>query len=365
MSVEQKIKELLEATAPGKTGLAAEPMAKVDGEVEDLGPAVTEPTTAKGPDAGKKVKKATAPAAGGVKEESEEDEDLESIEEVVEEGKKSEAVEIEIDGEDEDEEEDGEEEEMPKKEGWKKMKKEDLDVSEDLAALSEAISLDEELQEKAKTIFESAVLAKVNSALEEINETYATQLEEEVQTIKTELTEKVDTYLSYVVEQWAKDNELAIERGLKTEITEDFIVSLKKVFEEHYVDVPEDKYDVMAEQQSKIEELEAKLNEQIEKNAEVAKTIAEAKKESLVVEFTKDLAETQVEKFKSLVEGVNYESDEQYAKELETLKESYFPKVAKPIEEDTVASEPLVEESKLTGEMKDYVSAISRTFKAK
>jgi len=166
-------------------------------------------------------------------------------------------------------------------------------------------------------------------------------------------------------EQWASDNELAVERGLKSEITEDFIVSLKKVFEEHYIDVPEDKYDVMAEQQSKIEALETKLNEQIQKNAETAKIVNEAKKQIAIENATKDLTDTQKEKFAGLVESVQFDTEEQYKEELGTLIESYFPKVAKTIEEDAVAVEEISESVNLTGEMKDYVSAISRTFKAK
>ena len=148
---------------------------------------------------------------------------------------------------------------------------------------------------------------------------------------------------------------------MKSEITEDFIVSLKKVFEEHYIDVPEDKYDVMAEQQDKIAELEDKLNEQIEKNAETSKIVNEAKKAVKIEESAKDLTDTQKEKFMSLTEGVEFKDEDSFAQELETLKESYFPKVAKPIEEDEVAVEEVAEAVNLTSEMKDYVSAISRT----
>ena len=176
------------------------------------------------------------------------------------------------------------------------------------------------------------------------------------------MTDKVDTYLSYVVEQWTKDNELAIERGLKSEITEDFIVSLKKVFEEHYIDVPEDKYDVMAEQQDKIASLEEKLNEEISKNAESMKSVNEAKKASKIEEMSKDLTDTQREKLVGLAEGIAY-SEDGFTKELETLKESYFPKVANAIEVDQIAVEELTEAVNVTGEMKDYVSAISRTIK--
>ena len=415
MSVEDKIKELLEqsmaeATAPGKGGGKADAMQKVDGEKEDLGPAVVEPEAKSGPDGSKKVKK--APAPGGdkpaepmakVKEEAEEDEDLEEVsegelppalakaiakkkaekgedegeeEEGDDEEEKSESKksvkeakvtkeeddeEESDDDDDEDEEDDVEESKHGKKVVKASYKAEDIDLGDDVSALAEAVALDEETQAKAKTIFEAAVLSKVNEHVAEINEAFEQAIEEETAKLAEDLTDKVDTYLSYVVEQWTADNELAIERGLKSEITEDFIVSLKKVFEEHYIDVPEDKYDVMAEQQDKIAELEQKLNEQIEKTAETAKIVNEAKKAIKIEESAKDLTDTQKEKFMSLVEGVEFADEDSFAKELETLKESYFPKVAKPIEEDEVAVEEVTEAVNLTGEMKDYVSAISRT----
>jgi len=413
MSVEDKIKELLEqsmaeATAPGKGGGKADAMQKVDGDKEDLGPAVVEPEAKSGPDGSKKVKKASAPGGdkpaepmAKVKEEAEEDEDLDEVsegelppalakaiakkkaekgedegeEEEGDEEEKSESkksvkeakvTKEEDDEEESDDDDDEDEDDMEEMKHGKKMvkasyKSEDIDLGDDVAALAEAVALDEETQAKAKTIFEAAVLSKVNEHVAEINEAFEQAIEEETAKLAEDLTDKVDTYLSYVVEQWTADNELAIERGLKSEITEDFIVSLKKVFEEHYIDVPEDKYDVMAEQQDKIAELETKLNEQIEKTAETAKIVNEAKKAIKIEESAKDLTDTQKEKFMSLVEGVEFADEDSFAKELETLKESYFPKVAKPIEEDEVAVEEVTEAVNLTGEMKDYVSAISRT----
>ena len=405
MSVEDKIKELLEqsmaeATAPGKGGGKADAMQKVDGDKEDLGPAVVEPEAKSGPDGSKKVKKASAPGGdkpaepmAKVKEEAEEDEDLEEVsegelppalakaiakkkaekgedegeeEEDEEEVSEAKVTKEEDDEEESDDDDDEDEDDMEEMKHGKKMvkasyKSEDIDLGDDVAALAEAVALDEETQAKAKTIFEAAVLSKVNQHVAEINEAFEQAIEEETAKLAEDLTDKVDTYLSYVVEQWTADNELAIERGLKSEITEDFIVSLKKVFEEHYIDVPEDKYDVMAEQQDKIAELEQKLNEQIEKTAETAKIVNEAKKAIKIEESAKDLTDTQKEKFMSLVEGVEFADEDSFAKELETLKESYFPKVAKPIEEDEVAVEEITEAVNLTGEMKDYVSAISRT----
>ena len=388
-SVEDKIKDLLEASLEEAK---AETMQKVEGEVEDLGKAVVDPEEKKGAENAKKAKKASAPGGEAekgdqkpetVKEEDESDEDLISEEEIEEAKKVAEEEDEEMEDEsDEDEsEEDDEMEEMKKKlhaqvDKMKEMKhmkasynyvKSNYNVEStedaDLGALIESDDLSDEFKSKAKTVFEAAVGAKIADEIVKMEEHYSNQIDEETNRVRDELVEKVDTYLSYVVEQWTADNELAIERGLKNEITEDFIVSLKQVFEEHYIDVPEDKYDVIAEQSAKIDELEAKLNEQIETNAKVVKSISEAKRSEKVTEFAKDLAETQQEKFRSLVENIAFENDEQFEKELEVIKENYFPKVANVIEEDTVASDP-AEEVNLTGEMKDYVSAISRTFKA-
>ena len=421
MSVEDKIKELLEASmqeasAPGKGGGKADAMPKIDadadGKVDDTGAAVVAPDDKNGPaEVTKKVKKASAP--GGekpqekmqkVKEDEDADEDVIAEEEVAE-GEMPPALKKAMDAkkkkgekemDEEDDEEDASDDEEDKDdddddmEEMKKMKeklhaeidkmkemkhmkasygymkssykmKEDVDMSDDVNALTEGGEFDEEFKAKAKVVFEAAVNSKVGDKIVELEEHYTNQIEEETAKIAEELTDKVDTYLSYVVEQWTADNELAVERGLKSEITEDFIVSLKKVFEEHYIDVPEDKYDVMSEQQDKITELENKLNEQIEKNAETAKIVNEAKKAVKIEESAKDLTDTQKEKFMSLVEGVAFSDEDSFAQELETLKESYFPKVAKPIEEDEVAVEEVAEAVNLTSEMKDYVSAISRT----
>ena len=426
MSVEDKIKELLEASmqeasAPGKGGGKADAMPKIDadadGKVDDAGAAIVSPDDKNGPaEVTKKVKKAAVPGgeankgeqsvkpgATKVKEEDEADEDLEVVaEEEVAEGelpdalkkaiakKKGEKEDVKEEDDEEEASDDDDEEDDDDMEEMKKMKeklhaqidkmkemkhmkasygymkssykmKEDVDMSDDVNALTEGGEFDEEFKAKAKVVFEAAVNSKVGDKIVELEEHYTNQIDEETAKIAEELTDKVDTYLSYVVEQWTNDNELAVERGLKSEITEDFIVSLKKVFEEHYIDVPEDKYDVMAEQQDKISELEGKLNEQIEKNAETSKIVNEAKKAVKIEESAKDLTDTQKEKFMSLVEGVSFSDEDSFSQELETLKESYFPKVAKPIEEDEVAVEEVAEAVNLTSEMKDYVSAISRT----
>ena len=358
MSVEDKVNELLEsALEEVKT---EEVISEEVSEEEVVAEQTAEDEQIDEAKHSKKMKK---------EEEDEDSEEDEDEDEMSESKKVKEEDEDEDEDEDESDDDDDDEEAEEGYKGKKKMmkasyKKEDIDVTEDVAALVQGEELSEEFASKAKTIFEAAVLTKVNSELEKIQEAFTVELDEAVESAKTDLVEKVDTYLTYVVEQWTKENELAIERGLRTEISEDFIVSLKQVFEEHYVDVPEEKYDVVAEQASKIEELEAKLNEQIETNAQVVKSINEAKRSEAVAKIASDLTDTQAEKFASLAEAVEYDNDDQFVSELETLKESYFPKVAGTIEEDTVAPEEIQEDVTLSGEMNEYVSAISRTFKA-
>ena len=203
-----------------------------------------------------------------------------------------------------------------------------IDVSEHVEALMTGEGdLSEEFKRKAATVFEAAVKSKVRSEVERMEEDYKTELEENINTTKEELTEKVDTYLNYVVEEWMKENELAIERGLKGEIAEDFISGLKQLFEDHYVDVPDEKYDVLEAQSDKISELESKLNEAIEQSVQLKKNNAGLVKEQVVSEVSSDLADTEIEKFKSLIEDVDYSDEESYREKLATLKESYFPNV--------------------------------------
>jgi len=195
-----------------------------------------------------------------------------------------------------------------------------------------------------------------------MEEDYKTELEENINTTKGELTEKVDTYLNYVVEEWMKENELAIERGLKGEIAEDFISGLKQLFEDHYVDVPDEKYDVLEAQSDKISELEAKLNEAIEQSVQMKKSNAGLVKEQVVSEVTSDLADTEIEKFKSLVEDVDYSNEESYREKLGTLKESYFPKNA-PTVNETIDYEDsgIAQDVDTSGAMASYMTAIGRT----
>ena len=238
-----------------------------------------------------------------------------------------------------------------------------IDVAEHVEALMTGEGdLSEEFKRKAATVFEAAVKSKVRSEVERMEEEYKTELEENITTTKEELTEKVDTYLNYVVEEWMKENELAIERGLKGEIAEDFISGLKQLFEDHYVDVPDEKYDVLEAQSEKISELEAKLNEAIEQSVQMKKSNAGLVKEQVVSEVTSDLADTEIEKFKSLIEDVDYSDEESYREKLGTLKESYFPKNA-PVVTETIddVDTGTAQDVDSTDTMSAYMTAIGRT----
>ena len=238
-----------------------------------------------------------------------------------------------------------------------------IDVAEHVEALITGEGdLSEEFKKKAATVFEAAVKSKVRSEVERMEEEYKTELEENITTTKEELTEKVDTYLNYVVEEWMKENELAIERGLKGEIAEDFISGLKQLFEDHYVDVPDEKYDVLEAQSEKISELEAKLNEAIEQSVQMKKSNAGLVKEQVVSEVSSDLADTEIEKFKSLIEDVDYSDEDSYREKLGTLKESYFPKNA-PVVNETIddVDTGTAQDVSSNDSMSAYMTAIGRT----
>ena len=233
-----------------------------------------------------------------------------------------------------------------------------INVKEDVDALVQGEDLSEEFQAKAATIFEAAVKSKIRPEVERIEEEKSQEIAEEMETFKTELAEKVDGYLDYVVTEWMKENELAIERGLKGEIAEDFIGGLKALFEEHYIDVPDEKYDILESQAQKIDELEEKLNDTIGKLTEKKQSEDSLVRESVISEVSSDLADTQKEKFASLVEDVEFTDKDTFTEKLNTLKENYFPK--------SVPSETLTEENEETkeidvsGAMAAYMSAIKR-----
>jgi len=201
----------------------------------------------------------------------------------------------------------------------------EYDIEEDVNALLGGEELSEEFKEKAKTIFEAALTAKVGEIKEAIEAQYEEKLVEEVEAIKEALAQRVDSYLEYVAEEWFTENELAVEQGLKTEMTESFLEGMKGLFEAHYVSIPEDKYDVLESMVEKLDDMETKLNEQIEKNIHLNQRLAESVADGIFDEISDGLAATQKEKLASLAESVEFESEEEYREKLEMLKESYFP----------------------------------------
>jgi len=261
---------------------------------------------------------------------------MESMEIVEEEDSVEEAKTTkEMDDMDKDDEEEEEEDEEVKKESY------DIDMTDDIDALVSDEDLSEDFKSKAKTIFEAAVSAKVKEITVEKEAQLEEELETKVEEIKDDLTEKVDSYLNYVSESWVQENELAIERGLKSELTEDFINGLKKLFEEHYVEVPEDKFDVVEELANRLDEMEDKLNEEVASNITAQQDIEELQREKIISEATSDLADTQVEKLKALSEDVDFESVENFVEKVSTLKESYFgiEKVEAVSDDSAVVSE--------------------------
>ena len=345
-------------------------------EVEDLGPAVTSPTDAKSASAksGEKTKQTstaqTKGAAPADKPETLKAEDmLKAISDKLSKADEKKLVAMynnivkEAVHTDEDDEDDDIKKELAKakKEATEKRIKE-IKVKEDVDALiSGENELSDEFKDKASTIFEAAVKSKVRTEIERLEDEYSKELTEQSDKAKDELVEKVDSYLDYVVQEWMKENERAIERGLKGEISEDFIAGLKQLFEDHYIDVPDEKYDVLEAQSKKIEELEEQLNLQIEKDKELHSEIGELTKDSIIKDVSDDLVDTEVEKFKGLVEDVDYSDAESYKTKLETLKESYFPKRAEEQSTNEISDDEAVKEVETSGKMAEYMSAISKT----
>jgi hypothetical protein len=247
----------------------------------------------------------------------------------------------------------------------------EIDLSDDVKALvSSDADLSEEFKEKAATIFETAVKTRIKEQTKIIEAQYEKKLASETETVKEAMVEKVDSYLNYVVDEWMKENELAVERGIRTEIAEDFITGLKGLFKEHYIDVPEEKYNVLDDLTGQVKDLEDKLNEQIEKNVNLSKDVSESNREKLIASVSEDLADTEKEKFASMAENVEYDSAEKFAEKLETIKESYFPKTkieetASGDEVDSVAAN-LPVDAGTSDAMAAYTAAISKdlnTFK--
>ena len=237
----------------------------------------------------------------------------------------------------------------------------EIDVEDDVNALLGGEELSEEFRTKAKTIFEAAINSKVAAIREEIVREHEEKLSEEVEEIKVELQERVDSYLEYVADEWFVENQLAVENGLKADMTESFLEGMKGLFEEHYVEIPEEKYDVLKSMVEKLDDMETKLNEQIEKNIGLNKSLAESVADGILESVSDGLAATQKEKLASLAESVEFESDEEYREKLETLKESYFPhKGAAPTNKTETLSEGVASAPEdISGSMAQYVKTLS------
>ena len=237
-------------------------------------------------------------------------------------------------------------------------------VDEDLSALLSGEELSEEFQEKAKTIFEAAITAKVNEAVRKIEEQYEEKLVEELVEYKVELTERVDSYLEYVAQEWMEENTLQVEQGLKSEMTESFLSGMRGLFEEHYVSIPEEKYDVVENMVEKLDEMESKLNEQIERNISLNQRLGESVADHILADVSEGLAISQKEKLASLAEGVEFESEEEYREKLETLKESYFQKsnvINEEADAPQMISEDASAEAPSGSSMQSYLRALQFT----
>ena len=236
-------------------------------------------------------------------------------------------------------------------------------IEEDVNALLSGEDLSEEFKEKAKVIFEASINAKITDIENQLNEEYAKALNEQVEEIKVELTERTDAYLEYVADEWMKENAIAVEKGIKTEMTESFMEGMKKLFEEHYVTLPEDKYDVLENMVDKLDEMETKLNEQIEKNVALNQRLGESTAQTVFNNVAEGLAVSQKEKLKTLAESVEFESEESYRGKIETLKESYFGQ-KKTTTSTASAPQELKEEAEhvgqATGAMAAYLDALGR-----
>lgn len=339
---------LLEAAAEilskSKSSAPAEPMHKSDADVEDLGGDTPTKHQASNPDA-TTGKKATAPGAAPrvgamppakLKEEKD-DED-----------------------EDEDDEMEDEKEDKMKKESYGKTMKEDVD------AMFEGEVISEDFKSKVSTIFEARIHDRVSQIQEELEDQYNDALENAISDVTIAITEKVNDYLNYVVEEWMEENAIAIEKGLRTELTEDFIVGLRNLFTENYINIPDEKVDIVEELTTKVEELETQLNEQIDVSIELSKQLNESKKIELFHIVTEDLTHTQSEKLRSLVESVEFTTEEEFVEKIETIKENYFPSGVKRANEsmlhETVEDPETANAVKISDpRMAAYAHAISRT----
>ena len=243
-----------------------------------------------------------------------------------------------------------------------------VNVDEDIEALLAGEELSEEFQEKAKTIFEAAIRSKIAEVKSELQEQYEATIVEEVATVKSELTERIDAYLEYVADEWLSENQLAVEAGLKTEMTESFLEGMKTLFEEHYVTIPEEKYNVLDSMVDKLDEMEGKLNEQINKNIALTKRLSESTSDVIFADVTEGLAVTQKDKLAKLAENVEFDSEDAYREKLVTLRESYFPTNGTTVQRNdtetlTEGTETGHQEPAVTGMMESYLQVLSKVSK--
>jgi len=338
-----------------KGAAPAEPMSSAGIPVEDLGGPTPEnyrpdDDSAKlaDPAATLKQVKDVVNAKAAPAEEVEVDEDQEVVSE------EEEVTEEEVVSEEEESEE-----ELVEEEGF--------DIEADVQALLEGEELSEEFEEKARTIFEAAVKSKVSEMQASLTEAYQEALVEEVVAIKEELTERLDSYLEYVADEWFQENALAVEQGLKAEVTESFLDGMKSLFEDHYVSIPEDKYDVLESMVDKLDEMESKLNEQIERNVALNRRLAESAADAIFAEVTEGLAYSQKDKLATLVENVEFESEADYREKLTTLRVSYFPEhvgtpsTSENLSEEVSTNEVISEE--VSPMMQAYLQTLSRAAK--
>ena len=390
--------------APMKGAAKAQKEAKLNGgtpggETVDMGPAVVSPEAKSDPGsaATKKAKKASPPTtkssdasakpmgdgSGEMKVGTREELDLEGVDPEEKDLKAARAAEKKKAGKgggtagrpqiepDEDEEEDGEKKQTDldkddEEEGARSKKRPtaeervaEIDLSSDVDALTEGEGLSEEFKTKAATIFEAALKSKIRTELERLEEEYAEAYDSAINEAKDELTAKVDGYLTYVVEEWMKKNELAVEHRLKTELAEQFINGLRKLFEEHDIAIPDERFDMLEAAATQADEMESRLNEEIEKNITLTTQVNELSKNEILLDVASDLADTEVEKFSELAESVEFENADDYRLKLETIKDSYFPKAM--INEEVEAAPNYEEES--SGNMAAYMTAIGRVEK--
>ena len=241
-----------------------------------------------------------------------------------------------------------------------------VNVEEDIQALLEGEELSEEFQEKAKTIFEAAIKTKIAEVKSELQEQYEATIVEEVSAVKSELTERIDAYLEYVADEWMSENQLAVESGLKTEMTESFLTGMKSLFEEHYVTIPEEKYDVLHNMVDKLDEMEGKLNEQINKNVALTKRLSESTSDVIFADVTEGLAVTQKDKLVKLAENVEFDSEDAYREKLVTLRESYFPSNGSNVQRNKTetlseGTETGHQQPAVSGMMESYLQTLGRS----